>query len=120
MEEFLLLILIDKEAIQHNLQLSIPHLKSIPRVFGGKNLLLLAGSHMSVDLGSGDRAVAEKVLDVLDIDIRFEEERGKGMAEGVGRNIFTQVGLPGESANDMPYRLVGEGSSGAVDKERGG
>ena len=87
-------------------------------MLGGKDLSLLVHGHMGVDLGGGNGAMTEEMLDVLDIDISFQEESGKGMPEGVWGDVLLDVGQCCEFADDVPHRLVGEGSAQPVDKER--
>lgn len=60
----------------HLLSLLHGHGETYPGVLFGEDLFLFLQVDLGVDLGSHDRAVAEQGLDVLDVDVVFQEQGG--------------------------------------------
>jgi hypothetical protein len=60
---------------------------------------------MKVDLGRGDGTMAEKVLNIFDINAFLQKKRSKGMAENVGGDIFFDSGKLRIFRHQVPDRL---------------
>ena len=60
---------------------------------------LFFGVDVCVDLCGSEGAVAENGLDVFDVDAFFEQEGGKGMAEGVRGDVLGDAGLGSDFLN---------------------
>src|SRR6185295_19858910 len=73
--------------------------------------------YIGVDLGRGNRAVAEEVLDVTDVDAFLEEECGDGMAEHVRCHMEWKTRLQGPLGEHFAYCLLGEWATGPTREE---
>lgn len=74
--------------------------------------------HVGVNLGGLDGAMAEEPLDVADVDVLLEEERGEGVAEHVRRYVCGGGGAVGVLGDEGADRLLGQALVEAVDEER--
>src|SRR5438132_1628263 len=64
-----------------------------------------------VDLGRGDRSVAEHLLNHAEVGATREQVGGKAVPEGVRTDITRETGLPGISFDDRPERMPREGTA---------
>ena len=69
---------------------------------------------MRIDLGGGDRAVAQQGLDVADVHPGLQKQGGEGVAEHVRGHMGGDVNHPQVTDDDPPDRLGGEGAAPAV------
>ena len=64
--------------------------------------------HVRVNLGCGQRRVAEECLDTAKICACIEEVSGEGVSEFVRRNIERNIGMPEVFFQQAIYRAGGE------------
>lgn len=66
----------------------------LPGVLGGYDLAFLPIGRMKIDLGGGDGAVTQKVLNVFNINPFFQKKGCEGMPKYMRRDIFVDSGKP--------------------------
>ena len=93
------------------------HREPHPGVFFRKDLFLFFQVHLGVYLCGYDRTMAEQGLDIFDIDIVFQEQGGKGMAEDMRGDFLPDLGHFCKITNEYADRLVREFIAQPVDQE---
>ena len=79
-----------------------------------QNIPLLLHRHMRINLRDINRTVPEHFLNVPDIDIRFQQTRGKSVAEHMGRDMQFNCGDRSIFVNHPPDGLVGQSAPGLI------
>lgn len=82
-----------------------------------QNILLLPVGHMRINLRGADRTVPQHLLNIADINILLQQERGERVPEHMGCDMLFQVGQSGIMVNHEADGLVGQLMCQPVDKE---
>src|SRR5262245_46768476 len=83
------------------------------------DLFEAGGVHVSVDLGGRDIGVAKESLHRPQVGPPLEKVGGKGVAQGMGREMFLGPCLKSVSLDQIPKLLTGEGGPLLRDEEVG-
>jgi hypothetical protein len=70
--------------------------------------------NQGVNLGSGNRRVAEQFLHYSHIGATFEKVSGKRVPQGVRRDFALQIGLRGGIRDDLPRALSTQATTALV------
>lgn len=82
-----------------------------------QNILLLPVGHMRINLRGADRTVPQHLLNIADINILLQQERGERVPEHMGCDMLFQVGQLCIVVDHEPDGLVGQLMCQPVDKE---
>ncbi len=82
-----------------------------------QQLFLFDAIDAGIQLGGADGGMAEHVLDVLDVDIVFKQQGGKGVAKGVGSDFSLGGYFLGERIDKDADGLVGELAAQAIEQK---
>src|SRR5512147_364975 len=75
--------------------------------------------YQRIDLGRGQRRVAEELLHDPDVGAPVEQVGGERVAQGVGREVTGQPRPLCRGPQDRPGTLAGEAASPLVEEDRG-
>jgi len=75
--------------------------------------------YCGVDLGGGNRAMSQKMLDIPDVHALLQQEGGDRVPKHVGCQMEGQAGIDGVPAEHGANRLLGEAAAQAVVEEVG-
>lgn len=93
------------------------HREPHPGVFFCQDLFLFFQVDLGIDLGGHDRTMAKQGLDILDIDVVFQEQGGKGMTEDMRGHLLADLGYSCKIADKDADRLIGELIAQTIDQE---
>ncbi len=85
---------------------SLHRMDLISGMFFGEDIPLFLARHMGIDLSCHNGTMSKQSLDISDINTLLQQERRKGMAEHMRRNMSfysSQLAVP---FNDAPNGLI--------------
>ena len=74
----------------------------------GVDVLKTLFHDLCVHLGRGDVGVTHHLLNYLELRAIFQQQSGKGMAQGMGSNVLIDTSLFGVLLDDFPKALTGQ------------